>query len=121
MHRELDAWFVTGGSKSGIMEIVGEARARFNPKAPLIGIAGLGTIAGGERLRGIDILKAGGFNGSGIAGSSSNQKGWLKPGGFNGSGIAGSSSKHKGWQLFGYYEGVFCVQRTRLQRHFYYT
>ena len=49
--RNLDAWFITGGTKSGIMEYVGEARAKYNPKAPLIGIAPLGVISGGERLR----------------------------------------------------------------------
>ena len=37
------------------MEYVGEARAKYNPKAPLIGITPLGVISGGERLRGVDV------------------------------------------------------------------
>jgi len=55
--RSLDAWFVTGGSRTGIMQAVGKARAKYNPKAPLIGITPLGGVCGGERLRGIDISK----------------------------------------------------------------
>ena len=109
---------MTGGSNSGIMKIVGDARARFNPKAPLIGITGLGTIAGGERLRGIDILKDAGSRaregGSGTKFGGGFEKP-LQPG----SGFAASSSDRKGWQLFGYDEGVFCAQKIRLQRHFY--
>jgi len=54
--RSLDAWFVTGGTNAGIMKYVGEARAKYNPQAPLIGIVPLGIVCGGERLRGIDTL-----------------------------------------------------------------
>jgi len=38
-----------------LQEYVGEARAKYNPKAPLIGIAPLGVISGCERLRGVDV------------------------------------------------------------------
>lgn len=38
-------------------EFVGEARAKYNPKAPLIGITPLGIISGGERLRGLDVTR----------------------------------------------------------------
>lgn len=44
-NRNLDAWFITGGTKTGIMEYVGEGRAKYNPKAPLIGITILGVIS----------------------------------------------------------------------------
>ena len=49
--RHLNPWFITGGTNSGIMKYVGEARAKFNPTAPLIGVSSLGAIAGGEQLR----------------------------------------------------------------------
>ena len=55
--RSLDAWFITGGTSSGIMKYVGEARAKYNPDAPLIGICSLGCLNGGEALRGIDMAK----------------------------------------------------------------
>ena len=43
--------FITGGTNSGIMKFVGEARAQYNPTAPLIGISALGAVAGGPQLR----------------------------------------------------------------------
>jgi hypothetical protein len=43
--------FITGGTNSGIMKFVGEARAQYNPTAPLIGISALGGVAGGPQLR----------------------------------------------------------------------
>ena len=43
--------FITGGTNSGIMKFVGEARAKYNPTAPLIGISALGAVAGGAQLR----------------------------------------------------------------------
>ena len=49
--RHLNPWFITGGTHSGIMKYVGEARAKYNPAAPLIGISSLGAIAGGVNLR----------------------------------------------------------------------
>eukprot|EP00802_Teleaulax_amphioxeia_P009771 Tamp_09792.p2 GENE.Tamp_09792~~Tamp_09792.p2 ORF type:complete len:240 (-),score=46.28 Tamp_09792:1160-1879(-) len=52
--RSLDAWFVTGGTNAGVMRCMGEFRAKYNPTAPLIGVASLGVINGSERLRGID-------------------------------------------------------------------
>ena len=49
--RHLRPWFITGGTHSGIMKYVGEARAKYNPEAPLIGVAPLGAIGGGTTLR----------------------------------------------------------------------
>jgi flagellar biosynthesis GTPase FlhF len=37
--------FVTGGTDAGIMKLVGEAKAKYNPHAPLIGIAPFGAVA----------------------------------------------------------------------------
>ena len=48
--RNLNALFITGGTDSGIMKYVGEARAKYNPAAALIGIAPIGPIAGGRFL-----------------------------------------------------------------------
>ena len=48
--RNLKALFITGGTNAGIMRYVGEARAKYNPTAPLIGIAALGPLKGGPRL-----------------------------------------------------------------------
>lgn len=42
--RAMKAMFITGGTDSGIMKHVGEARAKYNPTAPLIGIAPMGPI-----------------------------------------------------------------------------
>jgi len=49
--RHLNPWFITGGTNSGIMKYVGEARAKYNPKAPLIGIISSPAVAGGQQLR----------------------------------------------------------------------
>ena len=49
--RDLSPWFITGGTRSGIMKYVGEARAKYNPTAPLIGVAPLGAVGGGAALR----------------------------------------------------------------------
>ena len=43
--------FITGGTNAGIMKFVGEAHARYNPEAPLLGISSLGAVAGGPPLR----------------------------------------------------------------------
>ncbi len=43
--------FITGGINAGIMKHVGEARAKYNPSAPLIGITMLPGIEGGVQLR----------------------------------------------------------------------
>ena len=53
--RSLDAWFTTGGTNAGVMKCMGEFRAKYNPTAPLIGVASLGVINASERLRGIHI------------------------------------------------------------------
>ncbi len=50
--------FITGGTDSGIMKYVGEARAKYNPSAPLIGIASLPVVAGGKQLRDMSSEKA---------------------------------------------------------------
>ena len=42
---------MTGGTNSGVMKLVGEARAKYNPEAPLIGICPLGAVEPGSRLR----------------------------------------------------------------------
>jgi hypothetical protein len=49
--RNLKPWFITGGTKSGVMKYVGEARDKYNPHAPLIGIAPLGALKGFSKLR----------------------------------------------------------------------
>ncbi len=43
--------FITGGANAGIMKLVGEARAKYNPSAPLIGVTMLPGLAGGLHLR----------------------------------------------------------------------
>jgi hypothetical protein len=43
--------FITGGTNAGIMKSVGEARAKYNPSVPLIGVTSLPGIAGGLQLR----------------------------------------------------------------------
>jgi hypothetical protein len=43
--------FITGGTNYGIMKSVGEARAKYNPSVPLIGVTSLSGIAGGLQLR----------------------------------------------------------------------
>ena len=42
--------FITGGTNAGIMKYVGEARAKYDPSAPLIGVTMLSGIKGGEQL-----------------------------------------------------------------------
>ena len=42
--RTLKALFITGGTSAGIMRYMGEARAKYNPTAPLIGFASLGPL-----------------------------------------------------------------------------
>jgi hypothetical protein len=49
--RNLKPWFITGGTDAGVMKYVGEARAKYNPHAPLIGIAPLGALKGFSKLR----------------------------------------------------------------------
>jgi hypothetical protein len=49
--RGMKAMFITGGTDSGIMKHVGEARAKYNPTAPLIGIAPMGPINATPSLR----------------------------------------------------------------------
>ncbi len=49
--RNLNPWFITGGTDAGVMKYVGEARAKYNPHAPLIGIAPLGALKGFSKLR----------------------------------------------------------------------
>jgi hypothetical protein len=49
--RSLRPWFITGGSNAGIMKYVGEARAKYNPAAPLIGVCALAEMAGLKKLR----------------------------------------------------------------------
>jgi len=44
--RLLQSWIITGGTNSGIMKYVGEARAKYNPTVPLIGITPLGIVKG---------------------------------------------------------------------------
>ena len=39
--RNLKPWFMAGGTNSDVMKYEGEARAKYNPHAPLIGIAPL--------------------------------------------------------------------------------
>ena len=48
--RNFKALFITGGTNAGIMRYVGEARAKYNPTAPLVGIAPLAPLKGGPRL-----------------------------------------------------------------------
>ena len=48
--RNLKPWFITGGTDAGVMKYVGEARAKYNPHAPLIGIAPLGALKGFSKL-----------------------------------------------------------------------
>lgn len=50
--------FVTGGTKSGVMKVMGEYRKQYNPRAPLIGVSAFGVLNGSERLRGIDLPNA---------------------------------------------------------------
>ena len=57
--RSLNSWFVTGGTRTGVMKYVGTFRQKYNPAAPLIGITPFGAILGSEHLRGIDIGKCG--------------------------------------------------------------
>ena len=42
--RNMKPLFITGGTDSGVMKYVGEARAQYNPMAPLIGIAPAGPV-----------------------------------------------------------------------------
>ena len=49
--RELSPWFITGGSNVGIMKYVGEARAKYNPSVPLIGIGPLGIFKDIDELK----------------------------------------------------------------------
>lgn len=77
--RSLDAWFTTGGYNAGVMKCMGEFRAKYNPTAPLIGIASLGVINASEILRGIDISDC----------------------------TAVKDSDNKGWQRFGYNHANF--------------
>jgi hypothetical protein len=49
--RGLSPWFITGGTDRGVMKYVGEARALFNPDAPLIGVAVLGVLKGGSAFK----------------------------------------------------------------------
>jgi hypothetical protein len=51
--RNLKPWFITGGTNAGVMKYVGEARAKYNPHAPLIGIAPLRALKGFSRLKSI--------------------------------------------------------------------
>ena len=44
--RAMQALFITGGTGAGIMKYVGEARAKYNPMAPLIGIVPMGPVNG---------------------------------------------------------------------------
>jgi len=48
--RNLKALFITGGTNAGIMRYVGEARAKYNPTVPLIGIVALGPVKGASVL-----------------------------------------------------------------------
>jgi hypothetical protein len=48
--RDMQPLFITGGTNSGIMKYVGEARAKYNPTAPLIGITPMGPINGTPTL-----------------------------------------------------------------------
>jgi len=54
----LKSWIITGGTNSGIMKYVGEARAKYNPTVPLIGITPLGIFRGCttiiDKLRSMD-------------------------------------------------------------------
>ncbi len=49
--RNLKPWFITGGTDAGVSKYVAEARAKYNPHAPLIGIAPLGALKGFSKLR----------------------------------------------------------------------
>ena len=51
VHTHCTRRFITGGTNYGIMKGMGEARAKYNPSAPLIGVASLPAIAGGLQLR----------------------------------------------------------------------
>lgn len=44
--KTMDAWFFSGGSDVGIMKHIGEARAKYSIKTPLIGIASWGIVKG---------------------------------------------------------------------------
>ena len=47
--RNMKPLFITGGTDSGVMKYVGEARAQYNPMAPLIGIAPAGPVLSKEK------------------------------------------------------------------------
>ena len=44
----MDCWFTSGGSDSGVMAILGQARAKRAPRAPLIGIMPWGVVKNRE-------------------------------------------------------------------------
>lgn len=46
---EMKVWFVSGGTDSGVMRMLGENRKKFAPRAPLIGIALRSMIKGVDR------------------------------------------------------------------------
>ena len=43
--------FIAGGTNAGIMKGTGEARAKYNPSTPIIGVTSLSGIADGLKLR----------------------------------------------------------------------
>ena len=100
--RSLDAWFTTGGTNGGVMKCMGEFRTKYNPTAPLIGVASLGVISASETLRGIHISA---WGEKGEAGSKQSEKG-------------DASQVKAGWQKLGYDHAKFpslnsvCEEKT---------
>jgi hypothetical protein len=122
--RSLDAWFTTGGTNAGVMKCMGEFRTKYNPTAPLIGVASLGVISASETLRGIHISAC-----TGGVGDKNAKAGGEKSAGEGGAGEkgeAGSKQSEKGdasqvkagWQKLGYDHAKFpslnsvCEEKT---------
>jgi len=47
---EMDVWFLSGGTNLGVMRMLGEARAKLAPRAPLIGCTTWGSLPGAHEL-----------------------------------------------------------------------
>lgn len=48
---DTSVWFVTGGTNTGIMKLVGEARTHYAADAPLIGVSAFGSLKGGTEIQ----------------------------------------------------------------------
>ena len=46
----MKVWFLSGGTNSGVMQLLGKAKSSLAPSAPLIGFAAWGSIKDNERL-----------------------------------------------------------------------